>query len=72
MCKRTGLGIHVQELWVQKALKDKRFNFKPIAGVGNPADILTKYVDRVTLETHCPKIQHEGMSGRSIIAPEIN
>eukprot|EP00972_Heterocapsa_arctica_P032291 4760446-Heterocapsa_arctica.AAC.1 len=50
MVRRTGLGkvrhIHVQELWVEQALRDGRFILHPILGVDNPADILTKYVDK--------------------------
>eukprot|EP00972_Heterocapsa_arctica_P068066 10049630-Heterocapsa_arctica.AAC.1 len=45
MVRRTGLGkvrhIHVQELWVQQALREGRFGLNPISGVDNPVDILT-------------------------------
>eukprot|EP00972_Heterocapsa_arctica_P023308 3433688-Heterocapsa_arctica.AAC.1 len=45
MVRRTGLDkvrhIRVQELWVQQALRERRFVLNPIIGGDNPADILT-------------------------------
>ena len=39
-------------LFVQRLLEDKQFDLKPIAGLKNPSDILTKAVDRQTLERY--------------------
>eukprot|EP00972_Heterocapsa_arctica_P031960 4708494-Heterocapsa_arctica.AAC.1 len=54
MVRRTGLGkvrhIQVQELWVQQALRERTFVLNPIFGVDNPADILTKSVDKTGLD----------------------
>ena len=37
---------------MQRLLEDKQFDLKPIAGLENPSDILTKAVDRQTLERY--------------------
>ena len=72
--KRTGLGkvrhIHVSELWIQDALKTNRFQLKAIDGSSNPSDVLTKHVDRHTLEKHCPTIGIVQRQGRSMSAPK--
>jgi hypothetical protein len=43
---RTGLGkvrhLEVAYLWVQQALKDRKFSLHKVAGQSNPADVLTK------------------------------
>ena len=73
MVRRTGLGkvrhIHVEELWVQEALRMKRFELKAIAGASNPADILTKHVERGLLDRYCPAIGLSDRAGRSAAAP---
>ena len=73
MARRTGLGkvrhIHVQELWIQEALRLKRFELKAIAGANNPADILTKHVERGLLDRYCPAIGLSERAGRSAAAP---
>eukprot|EP00972_Heterocapsa_arctica_P078769 11614922-Heterocapsa_arctica.AAC.1 len=75
MVRRTGLGkvrhIHVQELWAQQALRDGIFILSPILGVDNPADILTKYVDKAGLDKHCSTLGLVPRMGRSSIAPQI-
>lgn len=54
ICKRRGLGrirhLHVADLWAQGRLKSGDFILSKIAGSGNPADLLTKYVDNQTLK----------------------
>ena len=46
IASRAGLGklrhLEVSFLWVQQALKDKKFVLRKIAGDKNPADVLTK------------------------------
>jgi hypothetical protein len=76
MVRRTGLGkvrhIHVQELWVQQALRDGRFGLHHVPGVDNSADILTKYVDKSGLDIHCNALGLVPRKGRPIIAPLIS
>ena len=49
MVKRSGLGkvrhIHVQELWVQDALQEGRFELRTVLGHDNCADLLTKHLE---------------------------
>ena len=75
MIERTGLGrvrhIQVQELWVQEALKAKRFELHPILGTENPADMFTKHLDKHALERCHTRINLEIRSGRSAIAPHV-
>ena len=75
MVRRTGLGkvrhIHVQELWVQQALRDGIFLLHHISGVCNPADILTKYVDKSGLDKHCNTLGLVPRMGRSGVAPRV-
>eukprot|EP00972_Heterocapsa_arctica_P031827 4690385-Heterocapsa_arctica.AAC.1 len=69
MVRRTGLGkvrhIQVQELWVQQALREGRFALNPTVGGDNPADILTKYVDKAGLDKHCKTLGLVPRMGRS-------
>ena len=73
--KRSGPGkvrhIHVQELWVQQALKEGRSYLSPISGEDNPADILTKYLGNQCLTKHCQTLGLEPRIGRSDTAPTI-
>ena len=75
MVRRTGIGkvrhIHVQELWVQEALKNEKFVLKAISGATNTADILTKYVDKACLDKHCSTLGLEARLGRASSAPQM-
>ena len=42
-----------------------------ILGTENPADVLTKYVDKKTMEAALAKLSLEFQEGRSQIAPNI-
>ena len=57
---RRGLGKtrHVQTryLWIQERLARKEILVTKIKGTANPADILTKAVNRATLLKHCQSI----------------
>ena len=61
MASRTGLGkvrhMEVSYLWVQQALKDKKFMLKKIPGLINPGDILTKPLSSAEM---VPKLLHIG------------
>ena len=47
ICSRQGLGkmrhLDAQTLWVQQAVRQKRFELKKVPGERNPADIFTKH-----------------------------
>jgi len=63
--------IHIQELWVQEALKNEKFVLKAISGATNTADILTKYVDKACLDKHCSTLGLEARLGRASSAPQM-
>ena len=52
--QRQGLGklrhIGVQYLWLQERVKSGSMEVKKIAGVGNPADLMTKHLAAADLE----------------------
>jgi hypothetical protein len=56
MASRTGLGrtrhVEVRFLWVQEALKQKRFEIRKVWGKLNPADVATKSVAASEIEEH--------------------
>ena len=60
ICRRRGLGkirhLATADLWVQEKLRLQEFKLTKIPGAANPADILTTYVDRQTLEKTYPDI----------------
>ena len=76
ICKRRGLGkirhLHCSDLWVQDRLRAKAFTLTKIAGQLNPADILTKHVDRKTLERHLSAMNIIEDFGRASSAPTID
>ena len=76
ICRRRGLGkvrhLAVADLWVQDHLRTGDFNLTKVEGAKNPADILTKFVDRATLEKHLPSLGLEALEGRPDSAPKID
>ena len=50
IARRRGLGkirhLDVEDLWVQAKVRDKTIELVKVLGAENPADILTKYVDK--------------------------
>jgi hypothetical protein len=55
IASRTGIGrvrhMEVKYLWIQEALKGKKFELRKIDGKQNPADILTKPKSAVEMES---------------------
>ena len=76
ICRRRGLGkirhLATADLWVQEKLRLKSFSLHKILGAHNPADILTKYVDRQTLERHLRTMSFVQEWGRAANAPTID
>ena len=75
ICRRRGLGkirhLHTADLWVQDKLRCGEFTLSRIPGANNPSDILTKYVDRATLQKHLSTLGLSVEHGRAESAPTI-
>ena len=75
ICRRRGLGkvrhLAVADLWVQDHLRTKDFSLSKIDGAHNPLDILTKFIDKATLERHLPNLSLEPLEGRPESAPKL-
>ena len=75
ICRRRGLGkirhLAVADLWVQDKLRTQEFTLHKIAAPENPADALTKHVDRATLDKHLAKMGWSIETGRPETAPTL-
>ena len=75
ICRRRGLGkirhLATADLWIQDRLQKKDFELHRIPGVSNPADILTKHVDRTIIDKHLQALNHRFEDGRAANAPNI-
>ena len=75
IARRRGLGrirhLDVEDLWVQDCLRQGRVELVKIASAENPADALTKHVDRSILKNRMAKINVVPMEGRSPEAPQL-
>ena len=73
ICRRKGFGkIHhldCTDLWIQEAVHAKQICLHRVDGKQNPADILTKSVDRAALQTALDKTGMVKQSGRPKCAP---
>ena len=76
VCRRRGLGkirhLAVADLWVQEKVRLKEFTLTKVPGDVNPADLLTKHVDRRLLEKHLRTLNLFFDWGRSSNAPTID
>ena len=76
ICKRRGLGkvrhLAVADLWIQDHLRTNGFLLNRVKGPDNPADVLTKFVDKVTLDKHIGTMPMASLEGRAESAPMIN
>ena len=75
ICHRTGTGklkhMDIQYLWIQQHVRMKSFTIKKIWGKENPADLMTKYLDKATIDKMVEKLFMEYMSGRARTAPHL-
>ena len=73
ICRRRGLGkirhLAVADLWVQAKLRANDFSLHKIAGSENPADALTKHIDRATVDKHLKRMGLHVEQGRPETAP---
>ena len=75
IAKRRGLGkfrhLSTADLWIQEKIRDGKMELVKILGTENPADILTKYVDKASMEKALKKLNLVFKEGRSPMAPAI-
>ena len=75
ICKRRGLGkvrhLAVADLWLQDRIRKKDFYLVKVLGADNPADLLTKNLDRPTMQKHMDKLGLKVEEGRAGSAPSI-
>ena len=76
ICRRRGLGkirhLHTADLWIQDRLRSKDFKLSKVLGADNPADILTKHVNRQCLEKHMRSLSIIEDHGRAPLSPTID
>ena len=58
-------------LWIQQKIKEKDIEVDKVLGTENPADCLTKHVDRATMLKHLTAMGLEYESGRADSAPQL-
>ena len=75
VCRRRGLGkirhLAVADLWLQDKVRLGEISIHKVAGQDNPADVMTKYVDRATLEKGLARMRVEVEKGRAASAAQI-
>ena len=76
ICRRRGLGkvrhLAVADLWVQDHLRTEDVRLLKVPGADNPADIMTKWVDRLTLVKHVHGMKLRAEEGRPESAPALD
>ena len=69
IARRRGLGkvrhLDVTDLWVQEQVRSKKVELVKVAGDANPADALTKYVDRPKRAHALSLMRMKKMEGRA-------
>ena len=73
IARRKGLGkirhLDVSDLWIQDKIRTKAISLNKVLGTENMADVLTKYVDRKTMDAALSRMNLRRMSGRPSCAP---
>ena len=73
ICKRTGVGkvrhLDTRLLWVQELVRDGTLEVVKIAGVINPADLMTKNLNAECISAHLARLECFAREGRAEIAP---
>ena len=74
IARRKGLGkirhLDVTDLWIQDKIRSKIFQVVKVLGTENMADVLTKSVDRSSLEAAMGRMHMVKTAGRSAMAPK--
>ena len=73
ICRRRGLGkirhVDTTDLWCQEKVRVGAVTLHKVPGVSNPADIMTKYIERATLEKMLGIMNLVPLDGRAACAP---
>ena len=73
--RRLGIGkirhLDTSLLWIQQKIKDGHLVVDKVLGTENPADCLTKHVDRTTMLKHLVAMGLEYETGRADLAPQL-
>ena len=59
------------DLWVQEVVRSGRIELLKVTGAENPADVLTKYVEKPLVTTMLIKMGMHQLSGRAKCVPAI-
>ena len=75
IARRRGMGkirhLDTTDLWVQEVIRSGRVELVKVLGTENPADILTKYIEKPLLQKMLAKMGMVQMEGRAACAPAI-
>ena len=73
ICRRQGLGkirhLATTDMWIQDKVGIKQIELHKVLGTENAADVLTKYVNRQTMEKALTTMGMHVLSGRPACAP---
>ena len=73
IARRKGIGkirnLDTTDLWIQDVIRSGRITLEKVLGAHNPADILTKYVDKKALDMALPRLNLWPAAGRPASAP---
>jgi len=75
IASRTGLGktrhIAVHLLWIQEKVRGKDIELLKCKGTENPADLMTKHLDKAAVDNYATRWGLIARTGRSSVAPHI-
>ena len=73
IARRKGMGnirhLDTTDLWIQDVIRSGKIDLSKVTGPENPADILTKYVERKAIESALPRMSLVPTDGRPASAP---
>ena len=73
MTQRSGVGrvkhLDTQILWVQEKKTREMVEFRKVKGTENPADMMTKHVNKELIEKYLKELRLESKEGRPESAP---
>ena len=73
ICRRKGLGkirhLATTDFWIQDKVRSKQIELLKVLGTDNPAYVLTKYVNRQTMEKALTTMGMHVLSGRPACVP---
>ena len=73
IARRKGLGkichLDTTDLWIQEKKRSKKMQLSKVLGTDNMADVMTKYVEKKTMDAALAKINIVRRDGRPASAP---